>query len=146
MTTSRKAFIAAFAVLATAPSAAAGEAKRYVLEAIGAAESPPEIYYVMMKMESQAPRATDAITAGEKRLREFLAAVDSLKLPDLAWRVSNNVFEPVDNGYTPGALYVRNIVFTLPRMPADARDAAIAKLEDLGARYNSHCVTCIGSG
>jgi len=47
-------------------------------------------------------------------------------------------------------VYTRNVVFKLVSSRAGeqlpARDAIIAKLEDLGARYNSHCVTCIGSG
>jgi hypothetical protein len=47
-------------------------------------------------------------------------------------------------------VYTRNVVFKLMSsqagQPLPGRDAIIAKLEDLGARYNSHCVTCIGSG
>jgi hypothetical protein len=53
------------------------------------------------------------------------------------------VITPSDTGM--GVTYSRNIVFTLPAEAAAARDPIIARLEDLRARFNSQCVTCIGS-
>jgi hypothetical protein len=73
----------------------------------------------------------------------WIIPVDALKIPGLGYRVTNNVFAP--RGHTPGITYSRNIIFTLPNAEPQ-RDSLIAQLEDLGARYNSHCVTCIGSG
>ena len=114
-----------------------------VIEAVGTARAAPDTWQVMMKMEYDAGLARDAIAGGEKQLQEFLAAADALKVPGLRWRVSNNVLTPANEG--PGITYSRNIVFTLARAVA-APDPLIAKLEDLGARHHSHCVTCIGSG
>ena len=97
-------------------------------------------------MEYESGLAADAATLGEQRLSQFLAAVDELRLPGLTYRVVNNVITPAETG--AGVAYTRNIVFTLPNPAGEpaGRDRVVAKLEDLGARYNSHCVTCIGSG
>lgn len=116
----------------------------YVVEAVGTAEAAPDVFHVMMKLEYAAARAVDAASMGEQRLREFLTAVNDLKLPKLSCRITNNVFgEP---SYADRAItYARNVVFTVEAPPGE-RDAIVARLEDLGARYNSHCVTCIGSG
>jgi hypothetical protein len=104
----------------------------------------PDVSHVMMKLEYGAGLSADASSGGEKRLREFLAAVDALKISNSTYRVVNNVILPSNTGV--GMNYRRNVVFTLTGVPAGERDGWIAKLQDLGARYNSHCVTCIGSG
>ncbi len=137
--------ILAMAASAVALAADVGvEPPRFVVEAIGSVRASPDVYYVLMKMDYEAAQARQATTAGEKRLHEFLAAVEALKIPGLAWRVSNNVITPDEIG--SGVIYTRNLVFTLPAESAPAHDPIIARLEDLGARFNSHCVTCIGSG
>jgi hypothetical protein len=120
------------------------DAQQWIIEAIGTETTAPERIHVMMKMETDPSQAAQATRSGEKRLQEFLAAVDALKIPDLTHRVVNNVITPATGGYMPGVVYSRNIVFTLP--VSSERDRIVAKLEDLGARHNSHCVTCIGSG
>ena len=92
--------------------------------------------------------AADAAINGEAKLGEFLGAVDALGIPGLTHRVVNNVMIKPSQGFggMPGVNYVRNVVFTLPDLPAAERESVVAKLEDVGARHNSHCVTCIGSG
>ena len=76
--------------------------------------------------------------------------MDGLNIPNLTYHICNNLFTPPNTVQAAGYVYTRNIVFTLmspqPGEPLPARDALVAKLEDLGAHYNSHCVTCIGSG
>lgn len=139
----RLALFTAVAVVLTPCFSAAQTPERRILETVGLASAKPDVAHVMMKMEYESSRAADAVSGGEKRLSEFLAAADALKVPGLTWRVWNNVLTAA--GYTgTGFAYTRNVVFTLPE--SSARDAMIARLEDLGARYNSHCVTCIGSG
>lgn len=123
--------------------------KYWVIEAVGTEKTVPNLYHLMMKMEYQAGLAADATAMGEKQLREFLRAVDDLKIPNLSYRVCNNVLTPAGQGEFPGIVYTRNVVFTLSDLAGQStpeRDRLIAKLEDLGARFNSHCVTCIGSG
>jgi hypothetical protein len=117
---------------------------RFVIEAVGTARAAPDVAYVLMKLEYDSVQARDAAAGGEKRLHDFLSTVEALKIPELTWRVSNNVITPrqIDMGIT----YTRNIVFTLPAAAAVARDSTIARIEDVGARFNSHCVTCISSG
>lgn len=128
------------------------EARQWVIESVGRAAAPPDTVHLMMKMEYQAAQAADATRRGEKQLSEFLAAVDGLKIANLSYRVFNNVITPgpgMENGLS-GFLYTRNVIFTLrqpePRGDPAELDRLIAQLEDLGARYNSHCVTCVGSG
>jgi hypothetical protein len=126
--------------------------QHWVIEAIGTERATPEVIYLLMKMEFESAQAVEAARRGERQLQEFLAAVDRLKISDLTYRVCNNVLVPgpAPRGTTSGFVYTRNVVFTLPRPQLDARraevDRVIAQLEDLGARYNSHCVTCVGSG
>jgi len=131
-------------------SAAPARAGKWTLESVGSETATPDVYYLLMKMEFESGLAADAATKGEQRLHDFLAAVDALKIPNLSYRICNNLFTPPNSVETAGYVYTRNIVFTLmsPHAgePLPARDALVAKLEDLGARYNSHCVTCIGSG
>jgi hypothetical protein len=123
---------------------------RWTIESVGTETATPDVYYILMKMEFESSMAADATAEGEKRLHVFLAAVDALKIPNLSYRICNNLITPANSDLPGAVVYTRNIVFTLlsPRAGEQlpARDAIIAKLEDLGARYNSHCVTCIGSG
>jgi hypothetical protein len=128
------------------------EAAQWVIEAVGTETAPPDLIHLMMKMETQSGLAADATRNGGKQLSEFLAAVDRLHIPDLTYRVANNLITTAwaGEGEFSGFVYTRNIIFTFPQpqpgaSPADV-DRIVAQLEDLGARNNSHCVTCIGSG
>jgi len=127
-------------------------ARQWVIESEGRAAMLPDTIHLMMKMEYEAAQATDATKRGEKQLADFLAAVDAMKIANLSHQVFNNVITPgpsVTSEFA-GFVYTRNVVFTLHR-PAPSEnsgelDRTIAQIEDLGARYNSHCVTCIGTG
>lgn len=127
-------------------------ARQWVIESVGRAAAAPDVIHLMMKMEYEAAQAVEATRRGEKQLAEFLAAVDGLKIPDVSYKVFNNVITPgqADGSALSGVVYTRNVVFTLRRpQPGGSTgelDGLIAQLEDLGARYNSHCVTCVGSG
>jgi len=135
--------------LAQQPAPEAGT-RRWTIESVGTATATPDVYYLLMKMEYESGMTSFAATQGEKRLGDFLAAVEALKIPNLSYRICNNLITPANGRGATGIVYTRNVVFKLmsPRAGEQlpARDAIIAKLEDLGARYNSHCVTCIGSG
>jgi hypothetical protein len=128
------------------------EATSWVIEAVGTETVPPDVIHLMMKMEYESSLAADATSKGEEQLREFLATVDRLKIPNLTYRAVNNLITPAaaGRGQFSGFVYTRNVIFTLaPPQPAQAPaelDCVVAQLEDLGARFNSHCVTCIGSG
>lgn len=145
-----------FAGLITRPGVSAQgnpvSAQRWVIESVGRAAARPNVIHLLMKMEYQAAQAGDATRRGEKQLAEFLAAVDGLKISDLSYHVFNNVITPGHAGGSElsGVVYTRNVVFTIRRpQPGENSaelDRTIAQLEDLGARYNSHCVTCVGSG
>jgi hypothetical protein len=128
------------------------DSHRWIIEAIGTERATPEVIYLLMKMQFESAQAVEAGRRGERQLQEFLAAVNHLEISDLTYRVCNNVLVPgpAPLGITSGFVYTRNVVFTLRRLQLDAQraevDRVIAQLEDLGARYNSHCVTCVGSG
>jgi uncharacterized protein YggE len=135
--------------LAQQPAPQAG-ARLWTIKSVGTETATPDVYYLLMKMEYQSGLAAEATTQGEKRLSDFLAAVDALKIPNFSYRICNNLITPASDQQVTGMVYTRNVVFKLMSsqagQPLPGRDAIIAKLEDLGARYNSHCVTCIGSG
>jgi hypothetical protein len=135
--------------LAQQPAPKAG-ARLWTIESVGTETTTPDVYYLLMKMEYESGLASEAARQGEKRLGDFLAAVDALKIPNLSYRICNNLITPAESEEAAGMVYTRNVVIKLVSSRAGeqlpARDAIIAKLEDLGARYNSHCVTCIGSG
>ena len=148
-------FVAALALcwpgnLAAQQRPAKANTGQWTIESVGTETASPDVYYILMKMESESGLAAEATAQGEKQLHDFLAAVDALKIPNLSYRICNNLITPANENLTEGFVYTRNIVFTLlsarPGEQLPTRDAIIAKLEDLGARYNSHCVTCIGSG
>lgn len=128
------------------------EATRWVMEAVGTETVPPDLIHLMMKMEYESSMAADATSQGEKQLSEFLGAVDRLKIANLTYRATNNLITPASagRGQFSGFVYTRNIIVTLAPLQAGQAtselDRVVAQLEDLGARYNSHCVTCIGSG
>ncbi len=128
------------------------DATRWVIEAVGTESVPPEVIHLMMKMEYESSLAGHATSKGEKQLSEFLGAVDRLQIANLTCRVTNNLIAPASagRGQFSGFVYTRNIIFTFlqpqPAQPPSELDRLVAQLEDLGARYNSHCVTCIGSG
>jgi uncharacterized protein YggE len=132
----------------TASAAEANEPPRTVtLEATGTEQVMPDLYHVLMKMENNSSQAAVASTGGEKQIRDFIAAVEALGIKDLTWRISNTVFTSLQAPYSQGAAYSRNLIFTLPNSVArEERDRIVAQIQDLGAKYNSHCVTCIGSG
>jgi hypothetical protein len=136
-------------LLAQQPAPKAG-ARLWTIESVGTETATPDVYYLLMKMEYQSSLAAEATAQGEKRLGDFLAAVDALKIPNLSYRICNNLITPANDEEATGTVYTRNVVFKLMSaragQPLPDRDAIIARLEDLGARYNSHCVTCIGSG
>ncbi len=126
------------------------EPARLIIEAEGTETASPDLIHLLMKMESQAGLAVDAARAGEKQLGEFLAAVVRLRISKLTYRVTNDLITPASAGpgEFSGFVYARNIIFTFPLPPPGTGDVdrLVAQIEDLGARYNSHCVTCIGSG
>ncbi len=132
---------------AAAAAGVVGEAApAYVtVEVTGRAAAAPDTVHLMMKMESSAGLAADAAAQGERQLDEFLKAVEALGITGLSYKVYNNVYT-LQRGEAPGLTYTRNVVFTLAGVPRSEWDSFIARIEDLGARYNSHCVTCIGSG
>ncbi len=130
-----------------AVSAAYGPAQDMVIDATGRAQATPDLYYLLMKMEQSSARASDAAAEGERALKEFLAAAGALEIPGLKWRVVSNVFTPAEMPGSQGVVYTRNVIFTLPHtVSLPDRDSIFARLQDLGAKFNSHCVTCIGSG
>lgn len=143
--------VAAWLLAQPHPLLSQEEPRRWVIEAVGTETVRPDVIHLMMKMEYESGLAAHATSKGEEQLREFLAAVDRLKIPHLTHRVSNHLLTPAQSGrgtQATGFVYTRNIVFTLSESGREpgALDPVIAQLEDLAARYNSHCVTCIGSG
>lgn len=105
--TARIAFVATLTFLAPQYSASAQTAvsragSRWIIQATGTAETRPDTLHLLMKMEYESARAMDSSAAGEKRLKDFLAAVEELRIPGLKWRVVNNVITPAQGPLSQG--------------------------------------------
>jgi len=105
---------------------------------------------ILEKFTRKHPKEVRFVPVDFDRSPDEVARWDVRKIANLSYRICNNLITPADSGEATGMVYTRNVVFKLVSSRAGkqlpARDAIIVKLEDLGARYNSHCVTCIGSG
>jgi hypothetical protein len=76
-----------------------------------------------------------------------MAALVVAGIPREALRVRNFVVTPTN--YGRGFNLARNLVITMEHvdsMPPGEFSQWMAQLQDIGARFGSDCITCIGSG
>jgi uncharacterized protein YggE len=117
------------------------------LSAVGSAKARPDTVYVLMKVESGSPQLAQAIRDNTKQVSDFMAALAGLGIPGSDMRVSNFVVAPMYE--SRGVAFSRNVILTIPaidKKPQDEVTRLLARIQDLGAKYGSSCVTCIGSG
>jgi uncharacterized protein YggE len=114
---------------------------------VAAVRALPDTLYILMKVESQSARLSHAIADNERQIAEFGAALERQGFARSALKTNNFVVAPVYE--SPGVIFSRNLVITVPginRKTPDEITALLARAQDLGARYGSSCITCIGSG
>jgi hypothetical protein len=103
--------------------------------------------YLMMKVETQASLLGQAIDQNGKAVAAFVDALCRSGIDRSSIRVTNFIVSRSLMGI--GASFSRNVILAIPgigAMSAGEFSRLMAKVQDLGARFGSSCVTCIGSG
>jgi len=113
----------------------------------GSVKVRPDTLYMLMKVENEAARLDQALDQNKKAVDGFVAALAGLKIDHSAIRVASFIVSPTM--LRSGVSFARNVIITVPNIdqkPATEIDRLMAGVQDLGARFGSQCVTCIGSG
>jgi Protein of unknown function (DUF541) len=114
---------------------------------IATVQAQPDNLYVLMKVQSEAAQLSQAIEQNSRAIKGFTAALAGIGVEPTAVRVTNFVVTPLVLGRGVG--FSRNLVIAIPgiekKSPGEI-ERLMARIQDLGARYGSQCVTCIGSG
>lgn len=114
---------------------------------VAAVKLQPDTLYLLMKIQSEGAQLQQAIDQNRKAVDGFIAALKQLPIEPSDIRLSNLVV--TSTMMRTGASFARNVLITIPnidRKPEGEINKLIAAVQDLGARYGSHCITCIGSG
>lgn len=107
----------------------------------------PDTLYLLMKVETEGAQLSQAIDRNKKTVEGFVEALKALQIDASAIRLTNFIVGPLEMG--SGVSFARNVVITIrdiDRQPAAEVNKLIAEAQDLGARFGSQCITCIGSG
>jgi hypothetical protein len=114
---------------------------------VASVHAEPDTAYLLMKVESASVSLAQAIEDNEKQISQFLAGLEGIGFDPSKIGMKNFVVMPQ---YTGGGVSLsRNLIIELEgidQRPPQQLEEKFAELQDLGARYGSHCVTCIGSG
>ncbi len=103
--------------------------------------------YLLMTVQTEKSQLTQAFRDNEKQMQSFMAALVQMGMPREALRVRN--FVVTQTNYGRGFNLARNLVITLEHVdskPPGEFSQLMAQMQDLGARFGSDCITCIGSG
>lgn len=149
------AFITCELLIASSPllaqdsiTAADGTSEQTIaVRAVGTVRVSPDTAYVMMKVETQAALLGQAIDQNRKAVSAFVDALCRSGIDRSSIRETNFIVSGSLMG--TGASFSRNVIITIPEiggMGPGEFSRLMAKVQDLGARFGSSCVTCIGSG
>lgn len=113
----------------------------------GTVKVPPDTVYLLMKVETEASLLGQAIEENKRAVEAFVGALFRSGIDRASIRETNFVVGGSSVG--SGASFARNVVITVPaigRMAPGELNKLVARVQDLGARFGSSCITCIGSG
>lgn len=122
------------------------EGNRIRIREVVSLQAVPDTVYLLMKVESEAATLAQVLQDKRKQVQGFIAALDQLGVQSETVRIKNFVVTPLMAG--SGISLSRNLVIPLEGIPLPSNEweGLTARIQDLGARYGSHCITCIGSG
>jgi hypothetical protein len=134
--------------LSTIPSAPGVFADQIIrIREEGIVRVPPDTLYLLMKTETEGAQLGQAIEQNRKAVDGFVDALKRLGIEKEFIRQTNFVVSRSLMG--SGTSYARNVVITIPaidqKTPGEIKQL-MARVQDLGARFGSNCITCIGSG
>ncbi len=123
------------------------EGKLIRISEIASVKAKPDTAYVLMTVNTERGLLADATRENEKQVLAFITALEKLGIASGSIGVKNFVVEAnvVGRGYSVS----QNLVITqtdVNRRPAQELARLMAQIQDVGARFGSSCVTCIGSG
>jgi len=113
----------------------------------GTVKVPPDTLYLLMKTETEAAQLARAIEQNKKTVDGFVDALSRMGIDRGAIWQTNFILSRSMMGN--GVNFARNVVIRIPAIdqkdPGEIRQL-MARVQDLGARFGSNCITCIGSG
>jgi uncharacterized protein YggE len=121
--------------------------RQFRIREVASVKARADTAYFLMTVQTEKSQLTQAYRDNEKQLQSFMAALVVAGIPREALRVRNFVVTPTN--YGRGFNLARNLVITMEHvdsMPHGEFSQWMAQLQDLGARFGSDCITCIGSG
>jgi len=117
------------------------------IRAVASVKARADTAYLLMTVQTERSQLAQAMSDNEKQLRDFIAALVQTGISQQSLAVRNFVVTPVRFG--TGFNMARNLVITVEHMdskPPGEFAQLMAGVQDIGARFGSDCVTCIGSG
>jgi hypothetical protein len=117
-----------------------------ILEVVSV-KAEPDTAYLLMAVETERGQLAEAFRENEKQMQAFITALHQMGIPAGALSIKNLVVTPAIMG--KGFSLTRNLVITeteINRRPAGELARRLAQVHDVGARFGSSCITCIGSG
>jgi uncharacterized protein YggE len=121
--------------------------KQIRIREVASVKARADTAYLFMTVQTERSQLTQAFRDNEKQLQSFVAALVLAGIPREALRVRNFVVTPTN--YGRGFNLARNLVITVEHVDSKRPgefSQLMAQMQDLGARFGSDCITCIGSG
>ncbi len=118
-----------------------------VIREVGKVRVSADTAYLLMKVETQAALLGQAIDQNRKAVAAFVDALRRSGIDRSSIRETNFIVSGSLMG--TGVSFSRNVIVTIPEIGAmgpSGFSRLMAKVQDLGARFGSSRVTCIGSG
>jgi len=123
------------------------ERKLIRIREVVSVRAQPDTAYLLMTVGTERSQLAEAVRENEKQLQAFVAALKQIGISPAALSIKNFVVAPVIMGR--GFSLARNLIITVEQIntrPADEFAQLRARVQDVGARFGSSCITCIGSG
>jgi len=121
--------------------------KQIRIHEVASVKARADTAYLLMTVQTEKNQLAQAFRDNEEQMQSFIAALVKAGIPREALRVRNFIVTPTD--YGRGFNLARNLVITLEHAdskPPGEFSQLMAQMQDLGARFGSDCITCIGSG
>ena len=121
--------------------------KQIRIREVASVKARADTAYLLMTVQTERSQLMQAYRDNQKQLKSFIDALLLAGIPREAMRVRNFVVTPTD--YGRGFNLSRNLVITVENVdlkPPAEFSRLMAQMQDLGARFGSDCITCIGSG
>jgi len=121
--------------------------KRLRIHEVASVKAQADTAYLLMTVQTEKSQLMQAFRDNEKQLQSFIAALVQAGIRREAIQVRNLVVTPTN--YGRGFNLARNLVITVEHIdikPPGEFVQLMAQMQDLGARFGSDCITCIGSG